>query len=752
ERIEPLRAVVHTLAEYEADGAPVRMRMGMYQGAAIYPRLRDLYAATVRKELLLPIVERELAELERFVVRYSMSDKEATTEEYTANFDRLRMYMLVSGPAESGEPGLDGEEKTWLTEHVGDLWTRPMRLSGDPATLSNIEAVAAEYIDMLALRSELAFDRDTKLVERAQRILKRSDRSKSVTQALVDSCDGPSLRLRDMVSVSSIRNQDRVIRPAFTRRVYEEQVKPRLEGNMDDLLDEQWVLGRLGEDGERLLSREVVAIKSEYFRRYIVEWRTFIDSVYVDAPDDYVDALGLLGDLTRTEPYKDLFSHIAYHTQLVDLNATGEDDVDDALLSEVERVAARKARQKLRVSQLGVNQRMLKLGGESAIKRARGGDIGKEVELTDADVTYAFLGLAEFGARKSPPPQADPSAPPPPPEGVPLDKYQEELAFVRDALQQRLDDPAESDKLMSRLKTARSSVKSLLAAQNSSGWQPTFEKLLWPPIDLVWSLAGKGVADDISGKWCNEVVTEFERNIAKRYPFNPTGHDVAVSDFAGFFHPESGELWKFYDTVLKTDVPLRGMKFEPNERGQSSTTTYRGSLVGYLDAAHEITTTMFPSDAETPLVEFDVLIQGAPNIKEINLTLDGETIRYRNGPEVWTSMKWPGEGNKGMRIEAKGFGVFAEIEREGEWGLFRVLEEGTVKSSPDQRVFAVQWDFREENAGLVQMKFRPKRVDTPFFGVGGSRRFMTMFRSKHLLVPRSIVASGASCSTSRGGE
>mgnify|MGYP001571285386 CR=1 FL=1 len=82
--------------------------------------------------------------------------------------------------------------------------------------------------------------------------------------------------------------------------------------------------------------------------------------------------------------------------------------------------------------------------------------------------------------------------------------------------------------------------------------------------------------DDISGKWCNEVVTEFERNIAKRYPFNPTGHDVAVSDFSGFFHPESGELWKFYDTVLKTDVPLRGMKFEPNERGSSSTTTYRG--------------------------------------------------------------------------------------------------------------------------------------------------------------------------------
>jgi len=503
----------------------------MYQGTVIYPRLRDLYAATVRKELLLPIVERELAELQRFVVRYSMSDKEATQEEYAQNFDRLRLYLLVSGPGASGEPGLDEEEKKWLTEHVGDLWAKPMRIAGDGATLSNIEAVAAAYIDMLAVQPELAFERDTKLVERVQRVLKRSDRSKAVAQALIDAVDGPSLRLRDMVAISSIRNQDRVIRPAFTRRGYEEQVKARLEGNMDDLLDEQWVLGRLGEDGDRLRDEEITAIKTEYFRRYIVEWRTFIDSIYIEAPNDYVDALGLLVDLTRTEPYKDLFSHIAYHTQLADLNApAGEDDTEDALLKEVKRQADRKVRQKLQLNRIGVNQRMTQLAARRAMEDAMRGQLGKEVVLTEYEVTYAFLGLAEFGARKTPPPQADPSAPPPPPEDVPLDDYQEQLAFVRDALQERLDDPAESDKLGGRLKAARSKVKSLLSSQDASGWQPTFEKLLWPPIDIVVRIANQDLDSDLGNKWCNDVVASFERSIAKRYPFNPTGHDVAAAE------------------------------------------------------------------------------------------------------------------------------------------------------------------------------------------------------------------------------
>ncbi len=745
DRIEPLRAVVATLASYEDEGPPIGMRMGMYQGRVIYPRLRDLYAATVRKEMMLPIVERELAELERFTGRHAAADREATAEEYRTTFDRLRFYMLCSSPSGAGEPGLDDEERAWLAAHVVDLWATPLREAGDTATLTAIESVAVAYVDLLARQPDLAFERDTKLVDRVQRILKRSDRSKAVAQALIDAVDGPSLRLRDMVGVSSIRNQDRIIRPAFTRRGYEEQVKPRLQGNLDDLLDEQWVLGRGGEDGDSLRAEEVEAIQTEYFRRYIAEWRAFIDSTYIEAPDDYVDALGLLGDLTRTEPYRDFFSHVAYHTQLVDLDAVEEEDPDDALVSEVGRIAGRKAWQKSRLGRLGVNQRVGRMAARSAAARVLD-DANGTIVLTDLDVTYAFLGLAEFGARKPKPAPADPTAPPPPPEAVPLDDYQEQVAFVRDALQERLDDPAESDKLISRLKAARSKVKSLLAAQDTSGWQPTLEKLLWPPIDLVSSLASKGVANDIAGKWCNEVVDQSERSLARGYPFNPKGGDVPLSEVADFFHPQNGDLWKFYESVLKNDVPQRGVRFQTTERGAASTTTYRQGLVTYLDAAMELNNALFPPGSDEPLVEFDVLISGAPTVKEIILTIDGQTLSYRNGPEVWTSMVWPGDGNKGMRIEAKGFGVHADLEQEGDWGLFRVMERGTVRASEDGRSFTVQWDFRDEKAGLVQMKFRPKRADAPFFHRRGGR-FMDMFRSKELLAPRSIVASGASCAT-----
>ena len=49
DRIEPLRQLVELLRGYEEEGSPWAMRMGMYQGARIYPRVRDVYADTVRR-------------------------------------------------------------------------------------------------------------------------------------------------------------------------------------------------------------------------------------------------------------------------------------------------------------------------------------------------------------------------------------------------------------------------------------------------------------------------------------------------------------------------------------------------------------------------------------------------------------------------------------------------------------------------------------------------------------------------------
>jgi type VI secretion system protein ImpL len=403
---------------------------------------------------------------------------------------------------------------------------------------------------------------------------------------------------------------------------------------------------------------------------------------------------------------------------------------------------------RLGVSRFGVNPVGLTHAAMKSAAERFVSDPNQVDVVTEFEVTYAFLALAEFGARPAPVAPED-GAPPPPPEIQPIDEYQEQLKFVRDALQETLDDPTDKEKLADKLKGARTKVKSLLSAQKDTRWSSTMEKLLWPPIDLTLTSIQNDTTQEKQKKWCNEVVASFERTVSGGYPFNPNGHDVALADFKAFFEPADGELWAYYDKALKNAIPLKGNRFELADLG-SSGGKYRQNVASFLNAANEVSQVMFPRGAEGAEVEFDVMIEGAPGIKEIVLTVDGEKVKYRNGPQVWGTLTWPGEGTPGASIEAHGFGKRADLESEGEWGFFRLLEQGKVKQLPGTRLFIAQWDFRDEGAGLIQIKFRPKRADTPFFGYGGRRSFMSIFRTKHLVVPRSVMFGAPSCTVGKG--
>jgi type VI secretion system protein ImpL len=742
DRLTTLRELIEVLEGYRDEGSPWDYRMGMYQGNALYPHLRDVFASSVRNELLLPMIERELAQLEKFAALMAVSGDAPTDEQYDEFFDRLRLYLLVSSPSGEGEPGLVEEERKWLMDALADRWATPLRDSGDPASRTSMTAVADTYIGILIEQPELAFERDATLVERVRRVLNRSDRTKSVTRKLVQSVQGRTLRLTDMVAAKSIRNGELMIRPAFTRDGYEGTVLPQIESGLAGLLGAQWVVGVTGDAAQKLRAGEVEAIETEYFRQYILEWSAFLQATFTEVPDDFIGAMNLLSELTRGEPYKDLFSHIAYHTQLVDLEAADDPNPDDALLSEAGKLAARRARQKLRLGRVA-NPRLTRMAAESATQRVLDANSGDTRVIDEVDVTYAFRGLAEFGARKMKRQQVE-GAPPPPPEAVPVDDYQQQLSILRTALQERLDDPSATEDLAKSTKAVQSAVKSLLSASEQTGWKPTLERILWPPIELVWSLTAKGVAEDVASKWCSEVVDAYTTRIGDRYPFDKDGSDLPLADLEGYFHPENGEVWKFYDAVLKNAVLPKGRGFELAESGSRTLGRFKPNVTTYLEAVNEVSLTVFSPERELGF-ELDVLIEGAPAVKEVVLTVDGQEVRHRNGPEVWTTIKWPGESSQGARLEARGFGIDADLEREGEWGLFRLLEEGKARVSPERRTFAVQWDFRDESAGLIQVRFRPRLGDTPFYGLQGRREFMQVFRNPRLRVPQSIMVDGPGC-------
>ncbi|MGH1346943.1 MAG: type VI secretion system membrane subunit TssM [Nannocystales bacterium] len=757
ERIEPLRRMVDMLQTYDEDGPPWSMRMGMYQGGRMYPRLRDVFIDTVRRELHIPVAGRELEALDRFVQRYKMNDKTPSLEEYEDNFARLRMYLLTSGPPEASEPGLDEEEAAWLTDHLGNLWEAPILLSGEPTSRESIDKVASTYLRLLASRPDLAFPRDEDVVQLARDVLSRVDRTEAITNHIVDSVTGPALTLTSMFQVPAVTNDGKKIRPAFTRKGFKNQVQPLFKTGIEAFLDPTWVLAQGVGLAEELEEQEVIAIQSEYYRLYMHEWRTFIEAVNVQTPGGkgYTDTLELLRDLTRKDPYPRLFQYVAHHTTLFDpaelaaggAPGEGNDPLKTALQSAGKRVATQKG-QKLVTSsgagKLGLSTQLIDIAADNAMKRQAVADPNDVAVASEYTVYQYFKPLTDFAVAEPAPPAVD-GAPPPPPTVKPLDEYQEQLRYVRDAMEAELADPDAKDNTTEKIKKARSKTKSLLSAETSNIWAPTLERLLLPPIDLSGSTAKTKVAAGVMGKWCSEVHADFGDTLAQGYPFNPKGEPVALDDLTDFYHPKTGSLWDFYEKVLEPAIPRRGKKFVLAPRGTSSS-TFHGTTVDFLNASEQISKSMFPRGSDEPLVEFEVTIKGSPAITKANFTIDGETVTYRTGPLTPHEMQWPGEKSPGATLEVFGFSTKDSLEFRGEWGLMQLLEQGkVVRGKPGTRKFKAVWDFSGAKLGTLEIIFEARSVHTPFFGLGGSSKFMSIFRTGAVRPPRSIIARGTPC-------
>ena len=747
ERLLPLRDLEKQLREWEADGAPWLMRMGMYQGKRLYPPVQELYFRAVREELLIPIRDMDIFELKKFVQKYVAIPEPAPEREHRAAKERLRMYLLLTGPVGEGEPGLTEDQQTWLVDRIAELWAEPLELSGDMATKQQMKDVASAYVTILAEDPGKLFERDEKMVKDVRKILLRTDRTQELLNALLaeaeDYPDLADLDLRFLTnSRTALKNDNRKVRKAFTRTAWESYMRDRLYADNSNLLGDEWVLGRSEEKAKEDLERDMLVLRSAYLEAYINEWQRFIGTIYVDAPQGFNEALEMINDLTAGDPapIKRLCQNLTYHSELLPPPEPEPDPVEE-----------------------GIGDAAKKLGGQALAKKGgKGGRLaanalanqqGKKEKMVrrdpllkyEEDVKHKFEKLAGFGFQNSPP--APEGAAPPPPPAVPLDDYQEELKRLRDALKAKIDvdGPDERKALATASKAARTTVDSIINDSDVGEWGPTLEKWLRPPIKELGRIVEGDANATILIDWCNNVVKPFDA-LADRYPFDAQKRDVELAKFTAYFAPGKGQLWTFYDTVLASRVQKKHGGYVVVTKGAATRAAINPKVAKFFERADDIKKVMFPDNVEDPIFEFDVMIEsGTEFVSKTSLEVDGKEIDYRNGPTTWQPMVWPGEGEARGRVRALGMGRKGNLNRDGEWGFFRLIEEGDV-TGKGKEVFIIKWDLRTQDAGIVNMRIKPAREDTPMFGTRARPSdLMEMFRHPDLTPPRQLFVGGGSC-------
>ncbi|HKP60897.1 MAG TPA: type VI secretion system membrane subunit TssM [Polyangiales bacterium] len=742
-RLDPLLEQLNTLVAYEKNGPPFAMRMGMYNQDELVAPLRRYYANLLRRELVQLIVAADLDAMTDYGLRMaSVPQAKPSPEEQDAYYELLKLHLLLSQPKADYEPSFDNTLQTWVRER---LLGRFNRIAGEDEKLRISAATNAElYTVFMTEFPDLMFTRDKEVVARLRSVLNRLPATQRTLLRLIAMCEAEDygLNLARMVGATSAIKEAGVVRGAFTRRGWENIVRDRLNAEMLEDAGELWVLG-LADNRQKAYAQrleQVEELRQAYFKAYIEEWRNYLNGLRVERPANHSAALELLRELSRGMPppvsllIAKVYDNVNIKAKVsTDLAKAGAEGVVDKLRDKLTGMLGDTATKPLgnKLSALTSNTR-------------RGGVI-----LAEPDVGRSFDGFTQFAVPPNTGAEANANAQLAPRGVVPFDAYQEQLYFVRDALQKFLDNPNETEQLQSRMAEARVKVRSIIDSQ-TVGFRPWFEALLWPPIERAADTGRREIAEGISGGYCNEIYAEWRRTIGGRYPFNRNGQDLPMTDFGNFYKPKEGRVWIFTGTKLSSAIRLDGDRYVfTRDLGQDQGALYQSRLLDFLQLSQDITRSFYPVGAMTPSIEFEVRVHPSPSVAVTQFAVGGRMVEHYNGPERWKTLSWPGEKPEdGASIVIRGAnGMHEVIRQEGIWALYRLIEAGTVTSPGGGRVFTVAWQLQTHDVTL-KVDFQPKRGESPFFGVPGRSKdpeFLEPVRNKGADAPKQISNGGRPC-------
>jgi type VI secretion system protein ImpL len=447
------RTLYSDLNRYERGGPSFLTTMGMYTGDRVVPSLRRYMATLLRRELVQPLVSAEAQAMTDFGLRFEAQPRAMPSpSEHDMYYSALKLHLLLTMQQ------MPQQYAKWVEERLSDRW-RDGNVEGATPQL------AATYVDWAQLYPELAFTQDVAMVRRVRAVLNRTSAAQQTLDAIVSHVAslGYDIDLPKLTGYNNSLSGTRKVRGAFTRRGYE-TVRDLFDTGAPEHVDELWVLGLAEAAGSGDRAARLAELESLYFKTYVQEWRAFIEAVHTrEAHGSTAEALTLLRDLTGgvPTPLGRVFAGVATNVRL----PPPKPDAKQEILDKAKQVAQEGATNIWTRNTRVPAPKIKNLKPERVIERFGAGDLAAAFDAFVSFGVATDTGEDRSAARGA----------------VPFDSYREQLSYLRDALQVRLDNPSSEDKtLEGKITSAMSQVRRLIEDQ-PAGWRPVFEALLWPP-------------------------------------------------------------------------------------------------------------------------------------------------------------------------------------------------------------------------------------------------------------------------------
>lgn len=654
---------------FELDSPPWSYRFGLYQGAKMNAAVQGVYRDAL-DSVLLPQVAR----------RIEAALRAAKPDDLEYSYEALRAYLML-----------------YEADHYDAEFMHAWLLSDMQRTLP--EGYTRRQYDLLSLHIRnlvqgrvLAspFPRDEELVKQAreqlarytlaQRAYSRLRRmlagGESAPDTTAVTLGGP--QANSVFTRKSGKPLNQGIPSLFTYRGYWDVFNPRVT-RVAELLrkDDAWVLdvappGVMDQAAQQQL---ITDIKRLYLNDYVAQWDGYLNDLTLAPRTTLLQSIQMARTLSAPDsPMVQLVHSVARETTL--LRDTNK-----------ERTLADQARERVSSTREALEQMFGPTGPSSAV-RDDAGD-GKLERIVDQHFeSWRRLAHSE-GQGTQAPIAATTSL---------INELYTYLTAADAAL--RSASPAPASDVVTKMRA-------------EAGRMPG-------PLRTVLDDLSTGAANEVSGVTRERLGENLyatiglfcRQAIAGRYPFaSGSERDVAPNDMARLFAP-NGMMDEFFQKNLVSEIDVSGSRwrFKPGIDGSP------GKNSAFLDAFQRgaaIRDAYFMAGNQMPSFRVSIRpVEMDPAITQFLMDVDGQTVRYAHGPQVATTVQWPGpRGSNQVRIELAPQVGTAGLVSTGPWALNRMLDKASLRrgSSPEITMATFNIGGRK-----IVLEIRAGSVKSPF--------------------------------------
>lgn len=709
---------------------PLHLGFGLYQGEHIEAQLRKAYFQGVREVMLGPVK----ADLEAYLGRVASGAVEVvpatlpqtggprgkpgvvrTGLEVPAEpssgpevvsddaYNALKTYLMLADRSRMEAGHLSDQLprywRSWLDQNRGN--------TSRETVIRDAEKIIGYYLSQINSPDLPVIQDQLTLVDQTREILRKVVRGVPARDRIYNEIKARASTRFPAITVAGILNDggkaglggSYAIPGAFTLAAWDGFVQRAFKDAAEKQMDSSdWVLRTHFKDdltmegSPELLQKEFVGM---YKAEYAQQWRKFVQGIALQDFDSLAqadDRLGRLGNRQNSPLYKLLAA--------IDKETSWDNGASVAAGVGVARQSAWGwfKERILRISSNGQSASRDQIYNAAVSSGQAAGTIGSE--FTAINALVGGKGDGQDGSAS-------------------LNGYFAALTKVRGRIDTILNAgdqgpgslvfmKATFDGSGSELSDALKYVDENMLAGMSDSAKETIRPLLVRPLMQTFSALIKPADEELNREWVAAVREPFVRNIAMKYPFADARVEATPTEIGQYFGPD-GAIAKYLQGGLGSVVIRRGDSIAPRTWGNMGVTLnpeFVANLSRYLAPVGGVASGGGDgSPGSESEIDFQLQPIPTPGFSEIDVEIDGQVLRYRNGPQDWTTFRWPNPATApGSRVYGvKLDGETVEVANfPGRFGLNKLIS-GATKTKLGDGSFHLAWT---NSGATIALNFR----------------------------------------------